>query len=99
MARKPAALARELLRNFPKGKHGKSRRRTRRPGDGTTTVATGQAGPLEGNAELELDDELELYDEPAGDDEPDRDEELSGEEDDFEGDEPEDDEGLDRDAA
>ncbi len=99
MARKPAALARELLRNFPKGKHGKSRRRTRRPGDGTTTVATGQAGPLEGNAELELDDELELYDEPDGDDEPDRDEELSGEEDDFEGDEPEDDEGLDRDAA
>jgi hypothetical protein len=27
MARKPAALARELLRNFPKGRRGKSRRR------------------------------------------------------------------------
>jgi hypothetical protein len=30
MARKPSALARELLRNFPKGK----RRRKRRSGDG-----------------------------------------------------------------
>jgi superfamily II DNA or RNA helicase len=29
MARKPAALARELLRNFPKGRRGKSRRRRR----------------------------------------------------------------------
>ena len=39
MARKPAALARELLRNFPKGRRGKSRRRRktarRRTGDGS----------------------------------------------------------------
>ncbi len=33
MARKPAALARELLRNFPKGRRGKGRRR-RKPGGG-----------------------------------------------------------------
>jgi hypothetical protein len=33
MARKPAALARELLRNFPKGRRGKSRRR-RKAGSG-----------------------------------------------------------------
>jgi hypothetical protein len=33
MARKPAALARELLRNFPKGRRGKSRRR-RKSGSG-----------------------------------------------------------------
>ena len=30
MARKPAALARELLRNFPKGRRGKGRRKQRR---------------------------------------------------------------------
>ena len=43
MSRKPAALARELLRNFPKGK-GKSKRRRRRKGAGSEagaeTVAT-----------------------------------------------------------
>ena len=32
MARKPAALARELLRNFPKGRRGKNRRRRRTNG-------------------------------------------------------------------
>jgi ribonuclease E len=32
MARKPAALARELLRNFPKGRRGKSRRRRSKSG-------------------------------------------------------------------
>jgi ribonuclease E len=39
MARKPAALARELLRNFPKGRRGKSRRKRR-----TTAGANGGAG-------------------------------------------------------
>jgi ribonuclease E len=38
MARKPAALARELLRNFPKGRRGKSRRKRR-----TTASADGGA--------------------------------------------------------
>jgi hypothetical protein len=34
MARKPAALARELLRNFPKGRRGKGRRRRKSGGSG-----------------------------------------------------------------
>ncbi len=48
MARKPAALARELLRNFPKGRRGKSRRKRKTAAGGaraaeavaTTTVET-----------------------------------------------------------
>ncbi|HET8978924.1 MAG TPA: DEAD/DEAH box helicase family protein, partial [Solirubrobacteraceae bacterium] len=35
MARKPAALARELLRNFPKGRPSKNRRRSRKSGEAT----------------------------------------------------------------
>jgi hypothetical protein len=60
MARKPAALARELLRNFPKGRRGKNRRRTRKPGEGTPAVAA-VAAAVEG-AELDghAGDELEL---------------------------------------
>jgi hypothetical protein len=43
MARKPAALARDLLRNFPKGRRGKSRRRRAQPaGSGS---ANGAAQP------------------------------------------------------
>jgi hypothetical protein len=34
MARKPAALARELLRNFPKGRRGSKRRRRKSGGGG-----------------------------------------------------------------
>ncbi len=47
MSRKPAALARELLRNFPKGRRGRSGRRRRKKGEGTearagkAAVATG----------------------------------------------------------
>jgi superfamily II DNA or RNA helicase len=37
MARKPNALARDLLRNFPKGRRGRNRRRKKKPGeDGPT---------------------------------------------------------------
>ncbi len=36
MARKPAALARELLRNFPKGRRGKSRRRRKGGANGAS---------------------------------------------------------------
>ncbi len=44
MARKPAALARELLRNFPKGRRGRSGRRRRKKPEGTgTAVAQGAA--------------------------------------------------------
>jgi superfamily II DNA or RNA helicase len=42
MARKPAALARELLRNFPKGRRGKNRRRRK----AAATVARASDGPL-----------------------------------------------------
>ncbi len=45
MARKPAALARELLRNFPKGRRGKSRRKRRTP---TAGAAAGAAGARRG---------------------------------------------------
>jgi len=44
MARKPAALARELLRNFPKGRRGKSRRR-RKTGTGAV-VSPGTEGAV-----------------------------------------------------
>ncbi|MDE3130205.1 MAG: hypothetical protein KGL16_03555, partial [Acidobacteriota bacterium] len=96
MARKPAALARELLRNFPKGRRGKSRRRSRKSGEGTPaaagSVATIESTELEGEElELELaeerDEEVGERDEDAG--------ELDAIDDD---DEPDDDE-LDRDAA
>ena len=39
MARKPAALARELLRNFPKGRRGKSRRKRKAPATGAAGAA------------------------------------------------------------
>jgi superfamily II DNA or RNA helicase len=39
MARKPAALARELLRNFPKGRRGRSGRRRRKKADGGAAPA------------------------------------------------------------
>jgi hypothetical protein len=98
MARKPAALARELLRNFPKGRRSKSRRRRRPAGagvgeaDGATPV-TALESP-EG-AELVADDDLdELDDEPVADalddeddgvDDEDRGEDDDGGEDDDEG--------------
>ena len=72
MARKPAALARDLLRNFPKGRRGKTRRR--RPqaaGSGSPNGAVkpprsragqARAAPAAGNgAEPDLlDDDLEI---------------------------------------
>jgi hypothetical protein len=63
MARKPAALARELLRNFPKGRRSKNRRRSRKSGEGTSTgtaaVATIEDTEVEKDT-LELEDELEV---------------------------------------
>jgi hypothetical protein len=43
MARKPAALARELLRNFPKGRRGKSRRRRKTGGAAAPAAGTDRA--------------------------------------------------------
>jgi ribonuclease E len=56
MARKPAALARELLRNFPKGRRGKGRRRRKGAGNGDNsstpkeTVAVGRTDPKPGRS-------------------------------------------------
>ncbi|HEY1592840.1 MAG TPA: DEAD/DEAH box helicase family protein, partial [Solirubrobacteraceae bacterium] len=44
MARKPAALARELLRNFPKGRRGNKRRRRGRGSGGDNGAAEGASG-------------------------------------------------------
>jgi hypothetical protein len=62
MARKPAALARELLRNFPKGRRSKSRRRRKGAGaDGQPAVEESVNGtPLkEPEASEGFEDELE----------------------------------------
>ena len=59
MARKPAALARELLRNFPKGRRGKNRRR-RKTGEGAAGAAAAAAAEGAATATaIELDDELD----------------------------------------
>ena len=65
MARKPAALARELLRNFPKGRRGKSRRkrktasRQRAAPPARTAVATTGRDPDEELNRADLDEEDE----------------------------------------
>jgi ribonuclease E len=43
LARKPSALARELLRNFPKGRRGRRRRRRGGKGDGESNSASDKA--------------------------------------------------------
>jgi ribonuclease E len=64
MARKPAALARELLRNFPKGRRSKSRRRRKTNGaaPGGTGTATAVAA-----ATLAADDGTNVRTEPMAD--------------------------------
>jgi hypothetical protein len=111
MARKPAALARELLRNFPKGRRGKSRRRRKGAGEAqpatadgaTTAVALEEAeDELDDNGEQLEDDEDQAADEPDDDDddrEDDRAEDEDEDEDDRAGDEDEDEgEGPEADA-
>jgi ribonuclease E len=63
MARKPAALARELLRNFPKGRRGKSRRRRKANGGAAQTASPD--GAVTATA-LEVDDELEIDEQRNG---------------------------------
>jgi hypothetical protein len=94
MARKPAALARELLRNFPKGRRGKSRRRRK-----TGSAAAGESDGAVATAALDGDQmtELELDEELVGEngklDDPDEldedDDEAEGDEDEADDDEPE----------
>jgi hypothetical protein len=55
MARKPAALARELLRNFPKGRRGKGRRR--RKGGSSELEAAGSVGAASANGAVGALDE------------------------------------------
>src|SRR6185437_12358854 len=65
MARKPAALARELLRNFPKGRRGKSRRKRK----SAAGADGGAAGTEETVATAIVEtDEPEVDEELAGDD-------------------------------
>src|SRR5690242_16008982 len=56
MSRKPAALARELLRNFPKGRGKAKRRRSRRKGPGEA-VAPETVGVAVNGETLELEEE------------------------------------------
>src|SRR5207302_3170180 len=57
MARKPAALARELLRNFPKGRRGKNRRRRKAGANGSAEAEVAVPAGTEA---------AELTDAPAG---------------------------------
>jgi hypothetical protein len=73
MARKPAALARELLRNFPRGRRAKSRRRkAARPagesaGAGVKAAAGTAAAEIDDDESLEISEsELELDDDELG---------------------------------
>jgi hypothetical protein len=70
MARKPAALARELLRNFPKGRRGsKNRRRRKGAGEAEGGVEGVEAVATEALEDSASDDELEAGDELESDDE------------------------------
>jgi hypothetical protein len=57
MARKPAALARELLRNFPKGRRG-NKRRKRGKGPGAANARGGRANGAVKTAAVEPDVEV-----------------------------------------
>ena len=63
MARKPAALARELLRNFPKGRRGKNRRRRKAAANGgeSGTQSAVSAGAAEAAAldDSDTDDDVD----------------------------------------
>jgi ribonuclease E len=100
MARKPAALARELLRNFPKGRRGKGRRKRSKATSGET-AGTRRSGAAEAtavateNPDAQTEAEDEEFNEPraAEEDEDELDTEPDADETD---DEPEDlDEGED----
>ncbi len=87
MARKPAALARELLRNFPKGRRSKSRRRRKAGASGSEAAAAASEEAILATAvddgddfdDDETDADLDVHDGPDSDvDEP----ELDGREDD-----------------
>src|SRR5207302_819321 len=57
MARKPAALARELLRNFPKGRRGGKRRKRGGKGAGGQPTGGRRAGGVPAGANVEAIDD------------------------------------------
>jgi len=60
MARKPAALARELLRNFPKGRRSSKRRRRKVADPGAPTAETaGMVAAAEGDIDATADDDID----------------------------------------
>jgi ribonuclease E len=67
MARKPSALARELLRNFPRGRRGRgSRRRSKGAKEGAAAEGVAAAVGAEAlDADLELDDDGGFDDGPS----------------------------------
>ena len=68
MARKPAALARELLRNFPKGRRG-SKRRRRKPGSAEAVPGTaGQAHATGDGTSIDAEEAREQEDRDERDD-------------------------------
>ncbi len=77
MARKPAALARELLRNFPRGRRGKSRRRRKSSSGGSgakVTEASVNGAVLDGEEAVGSEEDLAEEDggvEPEDPDDPD----------------------------
>ncbi len=88
MARKPAALARELLRNFPKGRRGKNRRRRKpaaeRSGEPTPALSAAPASEeaisedlVEELEETESEDEGPEESPPESGEEPPREEEAA----------------------
>ena len=102
MARKPAALARELLRNFPKGRRGKGRRRRKSGAGAEGAAGSGEAaeGAVVQTATLEDEDETRDGDEVRDEDEAGDEEEIRGEadDDDAEPDDPEPDDAEPHDA-
>ena len=78
MARKPAALARELLRNFPKGRRGKGRRRRKSSGEAqvppeegavvATTVETDDEQTDTNGASIDATDDVDELDRDDEDD-------------------------------
>jgi hypothetical protein len=93
MARKPAALARELLRNFPKGRRG-SKRRRRKSGSGSAAPETAEpqtAEALEAQDAVEAEADARVSDDDRDDSGPDDDRDDSGPDDDRDTVDPDDD--------
>jgi ribonuclease E len=74
LARKPQALARELLRNFPKGK--RRRRKKKKGGDEAATAVVAGEAHLSGDNAIEVDDEDALADAIASADAAESDEDV-----------------------